>query len=247
MGFADMLIKLEVSYGSKKSLDLAVKLMKFIRKESLQASAELAKERGTFPSYKKSIYAKRNLKLRNATVNTIAPTGSISIIAGCSSGIEPLFAVSFMRNILSGTQLFEINPLFEKKAKEKGFYNKKILSDVIRAGSIKRVKGIPENIKRAFLTAFDIAPESHLKMQAAFQKYTDNSVSKTINLPRNAKVKDIKKIYMMAHKLKCKGITIYRYGSKKDQVLSFGSGTKKEALIAGAEYSGGCVSRKCAF
>jgi ribonucleoside-diphosphate reductase alpha chain len=253
MGFADMLIKLGIPYGSKKSVDLAVRLMSFVRKESLAASAKLAAERGTFPNFKRSVYAKKNLRLRNATVNTIAPTGSISIIAGCSSGIEPLFAVSFVRNVLSGTRLFEINPLFEKAAKDKGIYSKKMLSEVARCGSLKNVKGIPADMKRMFVTAFDVTPEDHLRVQAAFQRYTDNSVSKTINLPHRASPADVKKIYMMAHRLKCKGITVYRYGSKERQVLSFvpdgtsRKGAKKKLLTAGAEYSGGCAIGPCPF
>jgi len=253
MGFADMLIKLGVPYGSKKSVNFAEKLMNFIHKESLKASSALAEERGVFPNFKRSVYAKKNLKLRNATVNTIAPTGTISIIAGCSSGIEPLFAVSFVRNILSGTKLFEVNPLFEQVAKERGFYKKELLIQIARSGSLKNIKKVPEDIKRTFLTAFDILPEKHLKIQAAFQKYTDNSVSKTINLPSSAEVEDIRKIYLKAHALKCKGITIYRYGSKKEQVLSLGyrkkvkTSSKDSMLAAGAEYSGGCAVRKCSF
>jgi ribonucleoside-diphosphate reductase alpha chain len=253
MGFADMLIKLGVPYGSKEAIELAEKLMRFIHKESLSMSAELARERGVFPNFKRSVYAKKNLRLRNATVNTIAPTGTISIIAGCSSGIEPLFAVSFVRNILSGAELFEINPMFEEAAKKSGIYSKKILAEIARNGSLKNIKGIPENIKRIFVTAFDVKAEKHLQTQAAFQKYTDNSVSKTINLPQEATVDDVEKIYMMAHKLKCKGITVYRYGSKENQVLTFGFGSKGkpagegELLTTDAEYSGGCMARMCPF
>ncbi|MEA3489234.1 MAG: adenosylcobalamin-dependent ribonucleoside-diphosphate reductase [Candidatus Omnitrophota bacterium] len=252
MGFADMLIKLGVPYGSKASVELAGRLMRFIHRESLNASAALARERGVFPNFKRSVHAKKNLRLRNATVNTIAPTGTISIIAGCSSGIEPLFAVSFMRNVLSDTKFFEINPLFEKVAREKGFYGKKVLADVARQGSLRNVRGIPDSVKRVFVTAFDLSPGEHLRIQAAFQKHTDNSVSKTINLPPEATVEDVRKIYMTAYKLKCKGITIYRYGSRGDQVLSFdygqGKGSAGERLLTtGSEYSGGCVTRPCSF
>ncbi|MGB3113580.1 MAG: adenosylcobalamin-dependent ribonucleoside-diphosphate reductase, partial [Candidatus Omnitrophota bacterium] len=253
MGFADMLIKMGVPYNSRKAVGLAEGLMKFIHKESLKASSILAKERGTFPNYRKSIYSKKKLKIRHATVNTIAPTGSISIIAGCSSGIEPLFAVSFVRNVLSGSRLFEINPLFEEAARKRKIYNKKTVSDIARSGSLKDVKGVPDDLKRIFTTAFDITPDDHLKVQAAFQKYTDNSVSKTINLPEDATIEDVRKIYMMAHGLKCKGITVYRYGSKDGQVLSFDHREKRkpsnaeEIMTAGSEYSGGCVFRKCPF
>ncbi|RKY42597.1 MAG: adenosylcobalamin-dependent ribonucleoside-diphosphate reductase [Candidatus Makaraimicrobium thalassicum] len=253
MGFADMLIKLGIPYGSKRSIDLAGRLMRFIHKESLNASAALAGERGVFPNFKRSVYAKKNLRIRNATVNTIAPTGTISIIAGCSSGIEPLFGVSFVRNVLSGAKLLEINPVFEKAARERGFYSEEILADVARHGSLGGVKGVPEDIRRVFVTAFDVTPGEHLQVQAVFQRYTDNSVSKTINLPPDATVEDVRNIYMTAHRLKCKGITVYRYGTKEDQVLSFDYGDKRRSasggdmLITGAEYSGGCVTGSCAF
>lgn len=223
MGFADMLIALGIPYNSKQAVDFSEKLMRFIHRESQKSSLEIARQRGVFPNFKKSIYARSNLRLRNATVNTIAPTGTISIVVGCSSGIEPLFAVSFVRNVLSGTKLFEINPFFEEVAKKRGFYNKNILAQISRGGSLRQIKGIPQDVKKVFVTAFDVTPLEHLRIQAAFQKYTDNSVSKTINLPASATAPDIKRIYFSAYKLKCKGITVYRYGSKEEQVLSFGS------------------------
>jgi len=253
MGFADMLVMLGLPYNSGKAVNFAKKLMCFIHKESLEASAALARERGVFPNFDRSIYAKGNLRLRNATVNTIAPTGTISIIAGCSSSIEPLFAISFVRNVLSGTRLFEISPLFEAVAKKRKFYSRELLAEIARRGSVQNVKGVSEDIKRIFVTAFDISAQEHVQMQAAFQKYTDNAVSKTINLPGDATVDDVRKIYLLAHKLKCKGITIYRYGSKPDQVLSFSYGLEAELsrvgelVTAAAEYSGGCVAGMCAF
>ena len=253
MGFADMLIKLGIPYNSKEAINFAERLMSFIHKESLNASIALAKERGVFPNFKRSIYVKNNLKLRNATVNTIAPTGTISIIAGCSSGIEPLFAISFIRNVLSGTKLFEINPIFEEVAKKRGIYNREILAKIGQYGSLQNIKGIPKDIKKIFVTAFDVTPQQHLQVQAAFQRYTDNSVSKTINLPSDATVEDVRKIYLMAHKLRCKGITIYRYGSKEKQVLSFDfresnqSIAKSDLVTAESEYSGGCVIGTCIF
>lgn len=243
MGFADMLIELGIPYNSAQAVNFAKKLMSFIRRESIAASVALAKERGVFPNFKKSIYAKKNLKMRNATVNTIAPTGTISIVAGCSSGIEPLFAISFVRNVLSGTRLFEINPLFEEISKKRGFYSKDILAEIAFRGSLQKIKGIPEDVKRIFVTAFDVEPRQHLLVQAAFQRYCDNSVSKTINLPENATVNDVRQIYLLAHKLKCKGITIYRYGSKENQVLSFDT----DLITADSEYSGGCISGACPF
>lgn len=247
MGFADMLIKLKIPYNSQKSLDLAEKIMNFIHNQSIKASVELAQERGVFPNFNKSIYARKGLKLRNATVNTIAPTGTISIIAGCSSGIEPLFAVSFVRNVLSGTKLFEINPLFEQELKNRRIYKQEILSKIAGKGSLQSIKGIPDELKKIFVTAFDISSLQHLKIQAAFQKFTDNAVSKTINLPSDASVENVREIYMKAHQLKCKGITIYRYGSKQEQVLSF-SGVEKERFVtAQSEYSGGCAVGQCVF
>ncbi len=261
MGFADLLISLDLRYDSTQAVNFAKKLMRLVHKESLDASASLAKDRGVFPNFAKSIYAKNNFRLRNATVNTIAPTGTISIIAGCSSGIEPLFAISFVRNVLSGSKLFEINPLFERAAKRRNIYKNQILAAITRRGSLQAVKGIPEDIKKVFVTAFDVSPRAHVEMQAAFQKYTDNAVSKTVNLPSDATVEDVRNIYVLAHRLKCKGITIYRYGSKAEQVLSFGdaggverprfaeraAGLAGPLVTAAAEYSGGCASGTCAF
>ncbi len=253
MGFADMLIMLGLPYNSVRAVSFAKTLMRFIHKESLAASAALAQERGVFPNFARSIYSKGDLRLRNATVNTIAPTGTISIIAGCSSGIEPLFAISFVRNVLSGTKLFEINPLFEAAAKRCNIYTKEILAEIARRGSLRKVKGLPQELKRIFVTAFDVGPTEHVRIQAAFQKYTDNAVSKTINLPGDASVEDVRNIYFLAHRLKCKGITVYRYGSKPDQVLSFTYGEEAdgpcfaELVTAAAEYSGGCAVGMCAF
>lgn len=241
MGFADMLIKLGIAYNSKDAANFAARLMRYIHRESLNASMALAKERGVFPNFKSSIYVKRGLRLRNATVNTIAPTGTISIIGGCSSGIEPLFAVSFIRNVLSGTKLFEVNSIFEEQTKRLKIYNKELLDKIARHGTLQKIREIPKEMKRVFITAFDVEPEQHIHVQAAFQRYTDNSVSKTINLPQDATIKDVKSIYLMAHNLKLKGITVYRYGSKDKQVLSF------EPVSAESEYSGGCVIGTCPF
>lgn len=252
MGFADMLIKLGIGYNCPQAVGFARKLMRFIHQQSSAASAALAKQRGVFPNFERSVYARDNLRLRNATVNTIAPTGTISIIAGCSSSIEPLFAISFVRNVLSGTKLFETNALFEQAAKKEGIYNKSILSEISRKGSLQNIGAIPHELKQLFVTAFDIKPREHLAIQSAFQKYTDNAVSKTINLLANSTVDDVRDIYLMAHKLKCKGITVYRYGSKAGQVLTFpdlprpaaGGG---EVVTAGAEFSGGCPTNLCVF
>ena len=231
----------------------ARRLMAFIRRESLKASAALAAERGVFPNYDKSIFARKNLPVRNATVNTVAPTGTISIIAGCSSGIEPLFAISFVRNVLSGTRLFEINPIFEKVARARGIYKREILAEIARWGSLQKIKGIPRDIKRVFVTAFDVEPEQHLRIQAAFQEHCDNSVSKTINLPTESTIDEVRNIYLAAHKLKCKGITIYRYGSRAEQVLSFRGADggpvilEEDLMAADSEFAGGCMTGTCTF
>ncbi len=249
MGFADLLIRLGIPYDSPQAVTFARRLMRFIHTESLIASEQLARIRGPFPSFRESIHARRNHKLRNATVNTIAPTGTISIIAGCSSGIEPLFAISFVRNVLSGTRLFETNPWFEKVARDRGFYRRDVLAEMARRGSLKNVKGVPPDVKKLFVTTFDIPARQHLEIQAAFQKYTDNAVSKTINLPADATVEDVREIYLAAHRLRCKGITIYRYGSKPEQVLSMGeeAGQKSDLLSVEDDYSGGCICGLCDF
>lgn len=253
MGFADLLIRLGIPYNSPDGVAFAARLMRFVHRESLAASESLARQRGEFPNFSNSIYAGGNHRPRNATVNTIAPTGTISIIAGCSSGIEPLFAVSFVRNVLSGTRLFETNPLFEKIAKDRGFYSRELLAEVARHPSLASIKGIPDDVKRLFVTAFDVPPRQHLEIQAAFQKHTDNAVSKTINLPADAAVEDVREIYLEAHRLKCKGITIYRYGSKAGQVLSVNEAEdvpqdeQPDFVAADNDYAGGCISGVCEF
>jgi len=249
MGFAELLLKLFIPYDSDDALKVGEKIMKFISEEGIKASQELAEERGSFPNFEKSRWKKKGFKaMRNATVTTVAPTGTISIIANTSSGIEPLFAISFVRNVMGGVKLLEINSIFEKVAKERGFYSSELMLEIAKKGSIQEIKGIPENIKRVFVTAFDVSPEWHVKMQAAFQKYVDNAVSKTVNLPANAKIDDVRKIYLLAYKLGCKGITVYRYGSKKEQVLNIAPEFLKEPIIADSEFAGGCpATEPCTF
>jgi len=249
MGFADLLIKLGIPYDSEEALQFGERLMKFIEEESHKKSVELGEERGSFPNFDGSIWKDKYRSMRNATVTTIAPTGSISIIAGCSSGIEPLFAISFIRNVLSGTRLFETNPLFEMMAKERGFYSAKLLEEIAKTGSVQHIDGVPDDVKKLFVTALDIEPEWHVRMQAVFQKFTDNAVSKTVNLPANATVEDVGRIYDLAWKLKCKGVTVFRYGSKPEQVLYIGQVKSKEGtfISAESEYSGGCPTQTCPF
>ena len=249
MGFADMLIKLGIPYDSEEALSIGEKTMKFIEEEALKKSVELGEERGSFPNFDGSIWKDKYPAMRNATVTTVAPTGTISIIAGCSSGIEPIFAISFIRNVLSGTRLFETNPLFETMSKDRGFYSAKLLEEIARTGSVQKIEGVPDDIKRLFVTALDIKPEWHIKMQAAFQKYTDNAVSKTVNLPTEATADDVRNIYELAWKLKCKGVTVFRYGSKPEQVLYIGEiKTEKGKFISlASEYAGGCPTQNCPF
>ncbi|MEM5823701.1 MAG: vitamin B12-dependent ribonucleotide reductase [Archaeoglobaceae archaeon] len=219
MGWADALFLLEIPYDSEEAIKLAEKVMKFIQEESHKASQLLAEERGVFPNWKGSVWEKKGLKMRNATTTTIAPTGTISIIANCSSGIEPVFALAYKRaNILDGEEFFEINPILEKVLREKGLYNGELIAKIAETGSVQNLD-LPSSIKRVFKTALEIAPEWHVKMQAAFQKFTDNAVSKTINLPNSATRADVEKAFMLAYELKCKGITVYRDGSREEQVL----------------------------
>jgi len=249
MGFADLLIMLGVPYDSEAALKLGDNIMRFVQEESHKKSVELGEERGSFPNFDKSTWKNKYSAMRNATVTTIAPTGSISIIAGCSSGIEPIFAISFIRNVLSGTRLFETNPLFEIVTKKRGFYSAGLLEEIAKTGSVQKIDGVPEDVKRVFVTALDIKPEWHVRMQATFQKYTDNAVSKTVNLPTNATVEDVREIYERAWKLKCKGVTVFRYGSKPEQVLYIGEVKGKEGKFVSAEseYAGGCPAQTCPF
>jgi len=247
MGFAEALIKLGVPYNSNDALQIGEKIMKFIEKEGHKTSQLLGKERGSFPNFTQSVWKqKKHYKfMRNATVTTIAPTGTISIIAGCSSGIEPLFAISFVRNVMEGTELFETNPIFLRTSKERNFFSEDLLKQISKMGTIQNISTIPDDVKKVFVTAFDISPEWHVKMQAVFQKHTDNAVSKTVNLPMNATVSDVKKVYLMAYRLKCKGITVYRYGSKSDQVLTIRSNKSGKNIVADSEFSGGCAGIVC--
>lgn len=221
MGWADMLIQMGIPYNSEDAAKLAEEVMGFIQKEGKNASSALSEQRGTFPNYKGSIYDGK-LPLRNATVTTIAPTGTLSIIAGCSSGIEPLFAVSYVRTVMEGTKLIEVNPYFEEVAKEKGFWSRQLMERIAEKGTLHGFNEIPEEIRKFFVTAHDISPLDHIKMQAAFQKYVDNAVSKTVNFPHVATPKDVEDVYRLAYKLGCKGVTVYRDGSREEQVLSTG-------------------------
>ncbi len=231
MGWASLLIRLNIPYNSEEAVALAEKMMSFILNAAIKKSEELAKEKGTFPAYKNSIYnrKKNHLKLRNATLTTIAPTGTISIIAGpYSSGIEPLFALAYYRNVMDKDKLAEVEPLFEEIARKRGFYSRELMQKIAESSSIQNFKEIPEDVRRVFVVSHDISPEWHVRMQAAFQKYVHNAVSKTVNFAHEASEEDVRKVYLLAYELGCKGITIYRDGSREEQVLNIGSSPKKK-------------------
>jgi ribonucleoside-diphosphate reductase alpha chain len=229
MGWADLLYQLKISYNSQTAVDLGERIMKFVRDEGRSASKALAAERGQFPTYVDSIFGEANLgPYRNATVTTIAPTGTLSILAGCSSGVEPLFALSFVRNVMDNDKLVETNPYFEQAVKAANAYSPNLMEEIAKIGTIKKMDHLPDELRKIFVTSMDIEPIWHLKMQAAFQKFTDNAVSKTVNLPSNATKEDIWDIYWKAYEYGCKGVTVYRDGSKISQVLCTGDDKKKE-------------------
>ncbi|MFC1646270.1 vitamin B12-dependent ribonucleotide reductase [Candidatus Omnitrophota bacterium] len=222
MGWASALARMKIAYNSQQAIEVADKAMSFILDEARKASVELAQERGFFPAYKDSaLVAKYPESQRNATLTTIAPTGTISIIAGpCSSGIEPIFAICYYRNVMDNDKLVEVDPVFEEVAKERDFYSRQLMEEIAEKGSIHDIKEIPEDVRNVFVTAHDVAPEWHIRMQGAFQKYTDNAVSKTVNFSNKATIEDVSKVYMLAYELDCKGVTIYRDGSREEQVLN---------------------------
>jgi len=219
MGWADMLILLGIVYDSPEGFELAGQIMKFMEEKSHAASIEIAEKRGVFPNFEGSIYDRPGgERLRNATVTTIAPTGTISLIANCSSGIEPLFKIAFKRLVLD-TELLEINRYFVQIAKERGFYSDMLMEKVVKKGVLKGIKGIPPDVKKLFRTAHEIAPGDHIEMQARFQEFTDNAVSKTINLPQRAMREEVARAYLLAYEKGLKGITVFRYGTKKRGTL----------------------------
>jgi ribonucleoside-diphosphate reductase alpha chain len=231
MGFADMLLQMGIPYNSEEALGIASEVMGFVDKEAKKASVALAEERGIFPAFNGSIYdVDGGVKVRNASRTTIAPTGTLSLIAGCSSGIEPLFALSYTRNILDGTRLVEVNPYFEEVARKEGFYSEELMQKLAEGAHLGEMDDIPEKAKRLFVTAHEIDTEWHVRMQAAFQRNTDNAVSKTVNFPREATTEDVARVYMMAYEKGLKGITIYRDGSREGQVLT--TGKEKRAKVA---------------
>ena len=224
MGFADSLFSLGISYDSEEALDLGAKIMQVINQASHETSVELAEQRGVFPNWEGSTWADRGIEIRNACTTCVAPTGSISVIAGCSGGIEPAFALAFSRNVLDGSTLPEVNAVFEKTAREEGFYTEALMREVAEVGSVQGMKQVPEHWRRVFVTAHDIAPEWHVRMQAAFQEHCDASISKTINLKNSATQQDVRNALILAHKLGCKGVTVYRDGCRANQPMSLQQG-----------------------
>lgn len=230
MGWADMLLKLGIPYNSEEAVELGERLMTFITDTARQESIELALTRGAFPLFEESIYS-GGPQIRNGTVTTIAPTGTLSIIAGCSSGIEPVFGYVFIRNVMDNTELIEVNPVLKEVLVERGLYSDELMKKIAEEGSLSHIDEIPDDIKRVFVSAHEVTPEYHIKMQAAFQKFTDNAVSKTVNFSNSATRDDVKDAYMLAYSTGCKGVTIYRDGSRDAQVLNIGKVNKKEDTV----------------
>ncbi|MGZ4442317.1 MAG: adenosylcobalamin-dependent ribonucleoside-diphosphate reductase, partial [Nocardioidaceae bacterium] len=244
MGLAELLAELGIPYDSDEAVGLADRVASTVAAEARAASTQLAQERGPFPGLREG-GERTGGQLRNAQLTSIAPTGSISIIAGTTAGIEPLFAVSFARNVL-GTELVENSYAFERIARQRGFHSRELMEEIARTGSAARAANVPDDIRRAFVTAAELAPEWHLRMQAAFQRHVDGAVSKTVNLPAEATTDDVASIYTEAWRLGVKGVTVYRYGSRPNQVLTrLGRDAGAAAVRVGAEYAGGCLIRPC--
>jgi len=268
MGFADLLGLLGVPYNSADAVNMAGNVMGFINEEARAASIALSQKKGSFPNFRGSLWDDQGYEgIRNATLTTIAPTGTISIIGGASSGIEPLFAISYIRNVMDGTEMLEVNPIFEEVAKKRGFYSKELMARIAKTGTVHGMEEIPEDVRRAFVTSHEIAPEWHIRIQAAFQRHIDNAVSKTVNFTNDATTKDVEDVYMLAYELGCKGVTIYRDGSRDAQVLNIGKVnhaetvdikeppkmeekevplvTYGESVKVSSEYGGGCTKESC--
>ena len=242
MAFADLLMLLGVPYNSQEGVEIGQQIMGFIQRRAKEQSRRLAETRGAFPLFGESIY-KDETPIRNATVTTIAPTGTLSIIAGVSGGVEPVFAFAFIRNVMDGDELIEVNPLLRRRLEERGLYSDELMKKVIAQGSLQHIEEIPQDIKDVFVCAHDVSPQWHIRMQAAFQKHTDNAVSKTVNFPHSATREDVDKVYRLAYELGCKGVTIYRDGSRGSQVLNIGK-VSKEAKSDEAPQAAPCPAQQ---
>ena len=242
MGFADLLVELGIPYDDPEATALAEALMARIRARAEEASARLAEERGVFPNWEGSLAAARGQRLRNATVTSIAPTGTISILAGCAGGIEPYFALAFVRHVLDGQRLPETNPRFERALRAAGAWSEALVARVRAEGSARRIEAVPEPVRRLFPTAFDVPPERHLDIQQAFQKHVDNAVSKTVNLPSEASPEDVRAIYLSAWRRGLKGVTVFREGAKGAAVLVRG---EDGGLEVPDHFAGDCSDALC--
>ena len=231
MGFADMLLLLGIPYNSEEGVALASELMAFIDARGKRASRKLAKERGSFPAFDKSVFHGGE-PMRNATVTTIAPTGTLSIIANCSSGVEPVFAYVYIRNVMDGTEMIEVNPILKAELVKRGLYSDELMKKIAKEGNLSHIEELPEDIRRVFVSAHEVSPEYHIRMQAAFQEHVDNAVSKTVNFANTATKEEVEEVYRLAYKLGCKGVTIYRDGSRSEQVLNVGKVNKGESAPA---------------
>ncbi len=232
MGFADLLIELGIPYDSEEGIALGERVMQAVQEAAIEATVALARERGPFPAFDGSVY-RGDQPRRNATVTTVAPTGTLAMIADCSSGIEPLFAVSFIKRVMDGRELVYVHPAFVRMARAEGFYAEELMRAIAHTGGVQGLEHVPERVQRLFRTAYDISPEWHVRMQAAFQRHTENAVSKTINFPRSAEIADVRAAYLLAHRLGLKGITVYRDGSRDSQVLERGEAAAR--AIAGVD------------
>ncbi|WP_400207351.1 vitamin B12-dependent ribonucleotide reductase [Candidatus Methanomassiliicoccus intestinalis] len=230
MGWADSLLMMRIPYNSTEAIELGEQLMQFIAEKGRQESQVLAEARGTFPLFNESILPQEQPQ-RNGTITTIAPTGTLSIIAECSSGVEPIFGYVFIRNIMDGTEMLEVNPVLKNELEKRGLYSEALMRRIAKEGSIAHLEEIPEDLRRVFVSSHDISPEDHIRMQAAFQKYTDNAVSKTVNFSHEATIDDVAEVYKLAFRLGCKGVTIYRDGSRDEQVLNLGK-VRKDGIPA---------------
>jgi len=232
MGWADLLVELGIAYDSEEAIQLAHQVMGFINEEAVKASEELAEDRGVFPNWEESTWKAKGKRVRNATLTTIAPTGTISIIAGCSSGVEPIFALAFIRNVMDNTELPEAHPALERVLRERDLYSEELMKQIAAVGGLHDAD-VPDDLKRVFVTAHDVTPEWHIRMQAAYQDHVDNAVSKTVNFPKDARPEDVEHVYRLAYELGVKGVTIYRDGSRQDQVLNIGEVKRAEGNGSG--------------
>ena len=247
MGLAELLAELRIPYDSPEAIAFAARMAAHIAKEARRCSVELARQRGVFPSFEQSVFAPAGPRARHAQLTSIAPTGTISAIAGTTSGIEPMFAVAYLRRVL-GRSTVEVNPSFERTARRRAFWSPSLEAALARSGTVRRHAGIPADVRRAYVTALEVPPVQHLRMQAAVQRHVDGAVSKTVNLPAEARREDVREVFMTAWRERLKGVTVYRYGSRPEQVLSLIAPDEKgPAVSVSRDFAGGCFGRACEY